>query len=95
MKGKEGLCILLSGLGMITPSKPRGPESCEQCGQVFGQYDRYLLPNEVVLRCCRYVKNPRTGAHDQPGMPERLPCEAGYFFYSTQYLYVSFALIVY
>ena len=52
------------------------PTSCEQCEQLFGSFDRYLLPDEVPLRACRYNKNPSTGVRDIPAMAECYPCEA-------------------
>lgn len=51
------------------------PTACEQCKQLFGSFDSYLLPQEVSLRCARYAKNKTTGARDIPAMNECYPCE--------------------
>ena len=51
------------------------PTGCDTCGQLFGAHDRYLLPDEVILRCVRYNKNPTTGVRDIPALPECFPCE--------------------
>ena len=57
------------------------PVTCDSCEQVFGQYDRFSQ-EESVLRCSRYIKNPKTGARDIPAMHECYPCEAGFFLCS-------------
>ena len=51
------------------------PTACEQCEQLFGSFDRYLLPAEVVLRSARNSKNPVSGIRDIPAMAECYPCE--------------------
>ena len=65
------------------------PTTCEQCEQLFGAVDRYLPGQEVIVRSCRYTKNPQTGQRDVPAMAECYPCEAGldqFAYYSRSYI---------
>ena len=50
---------------------------CEQCDQMFGQFDRYAADGSIPLRCSKTRFNPATGEREPDGS-ECFPCEAGW-----------------
>ena len=53
------------------------PAKCDQCEQLFGQYDRYAKDDiQVVVRCSKLKLNVATGEKEPDGH-ECFACEAG------------------
>ena len=48
---------------------------CDQCDQLFGQFDRYGTEMQIVLKAARLRKNE--AGERVPDRPECFPCEAG------------------